>query len=78
MRIVIPIVERRTLLIGAAGVFAILLIAWVAWRLVFGINSYDECVRHGNIVLTSYPKICVTNDGRYFADPREHVTSSPH
>jgi len=32
------------------------------------INSYNECIAAGNIVLRSYPGRCVTKDGRSFVD----------
>lgn len=36
-------------------------------------GSYEDCVKQGNIVLYSYPSVCVTRDGQRFTNPAEQV-----
>lgn len=32
-------------------------------------QSYNECVAQGNILMETYPSVCVTKDGRRFVEP---------
>lgn len=45
-------------------------------RHVTTINSFTECAEHGYLVMESYPRQCMTPDGRSFVEEIEEVPSA--
>ena len=69
--------KRYKYLILAVIVAAGLLVGMMVWLHLREDTSYEACVRDGNTVLGSYPSICITKDGRHYADPHEFVKDAP-
>lgn len=74
----VDILHARWLkLLIVAVVLALALVGFMVWSHLHEDTAYEACVRAGNRVLTSYPSICVTKDGKQYADPHEFVKDSP-
>ncbi len=42
------------------------------------VETYRDCVKAGNPVQTSYPAVCITEDGQRFTDPANKVFQPPY
>lgn len=64
-------------LLAVALVLFAALAGYMIWSHLHEDTAYEACVRAGNRVLMSYPSICVTKDGKQYADPHEFVKDAP-
>lgn len=66
---------------GALFIIVLLLVLGVGfWYLMqekdsLNITNFRQCVAAGNPVQESYPEVCVTQDGRSFANPAQDIDS---
>lgn len=65
----------KNILIGIGIIFAILCLVYFFILPDYFVDSFEKCVKGGNLVQETYPEKCVTKNGKNFTNPTQKLPS---